>query len=133
MLLLVHRLVSALQRLAGILGSACGGGGADSGSVPIAAEEREGHARMVAELEELRSQRDRAIFEQVQPSSLAWTPGLAALIFDVWRQDQERVGAILAEATPAEVAPVVKAAPHDRGRSNNSSNHVFARISIQKL
>ena len=64
---------------------------------------------MTEELEELRSQRDRAIFEQVQPSSLTWTPGLAALIFDVWRQDQERVGAILAEATPAEVAPVVKA------------------------
>jgi len=64
---------------------------------------------MTEELEELRSQRDRAIFEQVQPSTLTWTPGLAALIFDVWRQDQERVGAILAEATPAEVAPVVKA------------------------
>jgi len=64
---------------------------------------------MREELETLRSQRDQAIFEQVQPSSLTWTPGLASLIFDVWRKDKDRVGAILSEATPAEVAPVVKA------------------------
>jgi hypothetical protein len=73
------------------------------------AEEDAAVVAMREELEELRSQRDKAIFEQVQPSALTWTPGLAALIFDVWRKDQERVGAILAEATPAEVAPVVKA------------------------
>jgi hypothetical protein len=73
------------------------------------AEEDAAVVAMREELEELRSQRDKAVFEQVQPSSLTWTPGLAALIFNVWRNDKDRVGAILAEATPAEVAPVVKA------------------------
>ena len=73
------------------------------------AEEDAAVVAMREELEELRSQRDKAVFEQVQPSSLTWTPGLAALIFNVWRDDKDRVGAILADATPAEVAPVVKA------------------------
>ena len=73
------------------------------------AEEDPAVVAMREELEELRSQRDKAVFEQVQPSSLTWTPGLAALIFNVWREDKDRVGAILADATPAEVAPVVKA------------------------
>ncbi len=75
----------------------------------MAEEEDAAVVAMREELEELRSQRDKAVFEQVQPSALTWTPGLAALIFDVWRNDKDRVGAILAEATPAEVAPVVKA------------------------
>jgi hypothetical protein len=73
------------------------------------AEEDAAVVAMREELEELRSQRDKAVFEQVQPSALTWTPGLAALIFNVWRDDKDRVGAILADATPAEVAPVVKA------------------------
>ena len=79
----------------------------------VAAEmgEVEEDAAIVAmreELNQLREQRDRAVFEQVQPASLTWTPGLAALIFNVWRDDKDRVGAILADATPAEAAPVVK-------------------------
>lgn len=73
------------------------------------AEEDAAVVAMREELDELRSQRDKAVFEQVQPSSLTWTPGLAALIFNMWRNDKDRVGAILAEATPTEVAPVVKA------------------------
>ena len=85
---------------------------ADEPEAPEAPEMAEDPAvvAMREELETLRSQRDQAIFEQVQPSSLTWTPGLASLIFDVWRNDKDRVGAILSEATPAEVAPVVKAA-----------------------
>jgi hypothetical protein len=79
----------------------------------VAAEmgEVEEDAAIVAmreELAQLREQRDRAVFEQVQPASLTWTPGLAALIFNVWRDDKDRVGAVLADATPAEAAPVVK-------------------------
>ena len=79
----------------------------------VAAEmgEVEEDAAIVAmreELDQLREQRDRAVFEQVQPASLTWTPGLAALIFNVWRDDKDRVGAVLADATPAEAAPVVK-------------------------
>ena len=79
----------------------------------VAAEmgEVEEDAAIVAmreELNQLREQRDRAVFEQVQPASLTWTPGLAALIFNVWRDDKDRVGAVLADATPAEAAPVVK-------------------------
>ena len=79
----------------------------------VAAEmgEVEEDAAIVAmreELNQLREQRDRAVFEQVQPASLTWTPGLAALIFNVWRNDKDRVGAVLADATPAEAAPVVK-------------------------
>ena len=64
--------------------------------------------QMREELERVSRERDEAIFTQIQPKTLTWTPQLAEVIFDAWRQDQERVGAILAEATPKETAPTVK-------------------------
>jgi len=62
-------------------------------------------AKLRAERDQLQAERDKAIFTQIQPQSLIWTAELAEVVFNVWRADKDRVGAILAEATPKDTAP----------------------------
>jgi len=62
-------------------------------------------ATLRAERDQLQAERDKAIFTQIQPQSLIWTAELAEVVFNVWRADKDRVGAILAEATPKDTEP----------------------------